>query len=193
MFEYTIDLLRPTSFGKLPSPQEVLEVGSRTSKAILRHLVDIMVLSTAKDVALVQKVNHHLLFITKCFDQLNGVIPMGRLTPPVIFLSCMAVQITHPYCQHKLTQEFSISHLRDVSHNILIEVLSELLRNSLTWIQEESNPSSKLMVGEYIKSMKAVIIDLHSIFSRVIQTPRPKLALARMKLSIVYPATDSGD
>jgi hypothetical protein len=182
MTEYTIDILQPNSFRRLPSAQEVINLNRLMSNNLLDHLSEIITPSSEENALLIRD---YMKSIDTCLSLMGSAFPRKAKIPPLVYITYVDIEQRNTWGDNNFSQVFTIGNLDGVNHTLLIKVLSLLLENSLTWMKDEVLSASMWMVEEYSLKFEQYMSGLNSIFYKLIAVPRPRFTLARIKLELV--------
>jgi hypothetical protein len=180
----TIDLLDVSSWGRLPSNQEVIRVCLYTSVSILDYLSSILMMDNLQGMRLIA---NHKLVLKHFMKELGTVIPDQPSIPAPfrVISACIEMQTFRdsPY----LKQVFTMGSLSSVNHTLLIEFMSQILKSCCTWIRRTSYPPPEYLLDECETKFKTMIKELFSIFIRLIMLTQPTLCAAKVRVEFMDP------
>jgi hypothetical protein len=182
MTEYTIDILQPNSFRRLPSAQEVINLTRLMSNNLLDHLSEIITPGSEENAL---SIREYMKSIDICLSLLGSAFPKKAKIPPLVYITYVDIEQRNIWGDNNSSQVFTIGNLDGVNHTLLIKILSLLLENSLAWMKDEILSASMWMIDEYSSKFEHYMSDLNSIFYNLIAVPKPRLTLARIKLELV--------
>jgi hypothetical protein len=183
MTNYTIDLLNPQSFSRLPSAEEVIQICLSISADILEFMSNILTVNNFQDI---RTITNQQVILKGCLGRLAEAIPNTPGIPSSITIISVHVE-QHGFRNPNsyLKQLFTMDTLSGVHHIILIEILSKLLESSLEWITTNVTSYPVFLVAECTTKIRIMINKLFSIFVHLIMIPRPNLAMAKIQIEIM--------